>query len=135
MLSDARCTCSDDRKSFLNPCLPSTLTFVETVIAAVTAMHEQAGAPLRCWHYGGDEAKNIHLGPGFQDVAEPEPVDFKGTRPLAGKEDLPCTIRTIVLDLELQGSRCYVTYAVARRALAWQHTALASGDIWPALLR
>ena len=78
---------------------------METVIAAVTAMHEQAGAPLRCWHYGGDEAKNIHLGPGFQDVAEPEPVDFKGTRPLAGKEDLPCTTRTLWLALDLAMDR------------------------------
>ena len=31
-------------------------------------MHAEAGAPLTTWHFGGDEAKNIKLGAGFQDV-------------------------------------------------------------------
>ena len=100
-------------------------------------MHEQAGAPLRCWHYGGDEAKNIHLGPGFQDVAEPEPVDFKGTRQLVGKEDLPCTTRTIWLALAMDRLETRSSYHIDRRALAYMNVApaLASGDGWPALLR
>ena len=51
-------------------------------------MHTEAGAPLRCWHFGGDEAKNIHLGGGFQDATAADPVGFKGKRDLS-KEDLP----------------------------------------------
>ena len=58
------------------------------VVEALVEMHAVAGAPLRCWHYGGDEAKNIHLGAGFQDAGATEPVAFKGNIDIS-QEDLP----------------------------------------------
>lgn len=68
-----------DRQSYLNPCRDASLRFVDKVIGEVAAMHREAGLALRTWHYGGDEAKNILLGNGFQDVDAAEPVDWKGT--------------------------------------------------------
>lgn len=56
-----------DRRSYLNPCLDSSRRFVDKVIGEVARMHAEAGQPLRTWHFGGDEAKNIRLGPGYQD--------------------------------------------------------------------
>ncbi|MDN5970591.1 MAG: carbohydate-binding domain-containing protein, partial [Enterobacterales bacterium] len=56
-----------DRKSYLNPCLDSSKRFVDKVIGEVAQMHKEAGQPLTTWHFGGDEAKNIRLGPGYQD--------------------------------------------------------------------
>ena len=35
-----------DRTSYLNPCMPSSLRFVDKVIAEVQAMHRAAGQPL-----------------------------------------------------------------------------------------
>lgn len=61
-----------DRTSLLNPCLPSTLTFVDKVIDEVRKMHEEAGQPLTTWHFGGDEAKNIRMGGGYTDMSKPE---------------------------------------------------------------
>lgn len=61
-----------DRTSLLNPCLPSTLTFVDKVMLEVRKMHEEAGQPLTTWHFGGDEAKNIRMGGGYTDQAKPE---------------------------------------------------------------
>ncbi len=49
----------------LNPCIPGTYSFLETVVGEVKAMHDEAGAPLDIWHMGGDEANNIFLGAGF----------------------------------------------------------------------
>ncbi len=60
-----------DNLSTLNPFVPGALTFVDEVIGAVASMHEEAGQPLRCWHYGGDEASNVLLGPGFSDTSDP----------------------------------------------------------------
>lgn len=57
-----------DRKSYLNPCLDSSKRFVDKVITEIAKMHNQAGQPLTVWHFGGDEAKNIRLGPGYQDI-------------------------------------------------------------------
>jgi hexosaminidase len=48
---------ADPGRSLLNPCLDSSWNFVRKVIAAIKAMHDAAGAPLRTWHFGGDEAK------------------------------------------------------------------------------
>ena len=31
-------------------------------------MHAEAGQPISTWHFGGDEAKNIHFGNGYQDI-------------------------------------------------------------------
>mgnify|MGYP004516116331 CR=1 FL=1 len=39
----------------LNVCLPSTYHFVDTVVAALSDMHVQAGAPLKTFHLGADE--------------------------------------------------------------------------------
>ncbi|MCP1065202.1 hypothetical protein M5G07_05155 [Serratia symbiotica] len=36
-------------------------------------MHKEAGQPLRTWHFGSDEAKNIRLGAGYTDRVKPEP--------------------------------------------------------------
>lgn len=56
-----------ERKSYLNPCLDSSKRFVDKVIGEMAQMHKEAGMPLNTWHFGGDEAKNIRLGAGFQD--------------------------------------------------------------------
>lgn len=56
-----------DKRSYLNPCLDSSKNFVDKVVSEVMQMHEEAGVPLKTWHFGGDEAKNIRLGAGFQD--------------------------------------------------------------------
>lgn len=56
-----------ERKSYLNPCLDSSKRFVDKVIGEMAQMHKEAGMPLTTWHFGGDEAKNIRLGAGFQD--------------------------------------------------------------------
>lgn len=62
-----------DRTSYLNPCMPSSLRFVDKVIAEVQAMHQAAGQPLTTWHFGGDEAKNIRFGAGYSDIKQPKP--------------------------------------------------------------
>lgn len=56
-----------ERKSYLNPCLDSSKHFVDKVIGEMAKMHKEAGMPLTTWHFGGDEAKNIRLGAGYQD--------------------------------------------------------------------
>jgi hexosaminidase len=55
-----------DRRSYLNPCSSGALNFAGKVIGEIAAMHREAQVPLRVWHFGGDEAKNILLGAGFQ---------------------------------------------------------------------
>ena len=55
-----------DRRSYLNPCSSGALNFAGKVIGEIAAMHREAQVPLRIWHFGGDEAKNILLGAGFQ---------------------------------------------------------------------
>ncbi|CNE87927.1 chitobiase [Yersinia bercovieri] len=60
-----------ERKSYLNPCLDSSKRFVDKVIGEMAQMHKEAGMPLTTWHFGGDEAKNIRLGSGFQDKNGP----------------------------------------------------------------
>lgn len=77
-----------DKQSFINPCMESSKRFVDKVISEVAAMHIEAGAPLTTWHFGGDEAKNIKLGAGFQDVKAQDKVDWKGTIDLS-KQDKP----------------------------------------------
>ncbi|MGD8109633.1 beta-N-acetylhexosaminidase [Vibrio sp. TRT 17S01] len=77
-----------DKQSFINPCMESSTRFVDKVISEVAAMHQEAGAPLTTWHFGGDEAKNIKLGAGFQDVNAEEKVGWKGTIDLS-KQDKP----------------------------------------------
>ncbi|OTA18114.1 beta-N-acetylhexosaminidase [Xenorhabdus vietnamensis] len=60
-----------DRHSYLNPCMDSSKRFIDKVISEVAAMHKEAGLPLNTWHFGGDEAKNIRLGAGYQDKDGP----------------------------------------------------------------
>lgn len=69
-----------DRRSFLNPCGDGARRFASKVIGEMASMHREAGAPLAIWHFGGDEAKNILLGAGFQ------PLD--GTDPGKGRVNL-----------------------------------------------
>jgi hexosaminidase len=57
-----------DRRSFINPCADGAQRFASKVIGEIAAMHREAGAPLSIWHFGGDEAKNILLGAGFQPL-------------------------------------------------------------------
>ncbi|MCV5919171.1 family 20 glycosylhydrolase, partial [Escherichia coli] len=68
--------------------MESSTRFVDKVISEVAAMHTEAGAPLTTWHFGGDEAKNIKLGAGFQDVNAQDKVSWKGTIDLS-KQDKP----------------------------------------------
>lgn len=75
-----------DRTSYLNPCLDSSLRFADKVITEIDLMHRQAGVPLTTWHFGGDEAKNIRLGPGYTDIKQPEPG--KGMKDMS-REDKP----------------------------------------------
>ncbi|EMN7204482.1 beta-N-acetylhexosaminidase [Vibrio parahaemolyticus] len=77
-----------NKQSFINPCMESSTRFVDKVISEVAAMHIEAGAPLTTWHFGGDEAKNIKLGAGFQDVNAEDKVSWKGTIDLS-KQDKP----------------------------------------------
>ncbi|RJX70136.1 beta-N-acetylhexosaminidase [Vibrio sinensis] len=77
-----------DKQSFINPCLDSSTRFVDKVISEVAAMHQEAGAPLTTWHFGGDEAKNIKLGAGFQDSQAADNVDWKGSIDLS-QQDKP----------------------------------------------
>lgn len=68
--------------SFINPCQPGAATFVAKVMDEVAQMHQAAGQPLTAWHYGGDEAKNIMQGGGYQDPAvtkKEELVAWKAT--------------------------------------------------------
>lgn len=77
-----------DRKSYLNPCLDSSKRFVDKIITEIVKMHKEAGQPIATWHFGGDEAKNIHLGAGYQDINAAEKVTWKGTIDQS-KEDNP----------------------------------------------
>lgn len=61
-----------DRSSYLNPCLPSSLRFTDKIISEIQTMHRAAGQPLKTWHFGGDEAKNIRLGAGYSDRNTPK---------------------------------------------------------------
>lgn len=62
----------------LNPCIPGTYNFINTVITDVKAMYTQVGAPLPIWHMGGDEANNVFTGDGFQDVNAADKVPWRG---------------------------------------------------------
>jgi len=49
----------------LNPCMPGTYNFIQTVVDETRAMYSDAGATLDVWHMGGDEANNVQLGNGY----------------------------------------------------------------------
>ena len=67
-----------NRMSYLNPCLDSSQRFVTKIMDEMAKMHVEAGQPLTTWHFGGDEAKNIRLGTGYQDLKSKDKVAFKG---------------------------------------------------------
>ncbi|MGL5949288.1 MAG: family 20 glycosylhydrolase, partial [Aeromonas sp.] len=80
-----------DKMSFINPCQPSATAFVSKVMDEVAKLHQSAGQPLTAWHYGGDEAKNIMLGGGYQDpttVKKEEQVGWRGNTDQT-KQDKP----------------------------------------------
>ncbi|GMM90321.1 beta-N-acetylhexosaminidase [Vibrio fortis] len=77
-----------NKQSFINPCMESSTRFVDKVISEVAAMHQEAGTPLTTWHFGGDEAKNIKLGAGLQDINAEDKVSWKGNIDLS-KQDKP----------------------------------------------
>lgn len=77
-----------NKQSFINPCMESSTRFVDKVISEVAAMHQEAGIPLTTWHFGGDEAKNIKLGAGLQDINAEDKVSWKGNIDLS-KQDKP----------------------------------------------
>jgi hexosaminidase len=68
-----------DKRSFINPCMDSSTKFVDKVITEIQAMHKEAGMPLNTWHFGGDEAKNIKLNAGFQDLNAAEKTAWTGS--------------------------------------------------------
>jgi len=70
----------------LNPCMDSTYKFISKVISEVQLMHQEAGQPLKTWHMGGDEAKNIHLGNGYEQTGGS--TAWKGDKDLT-KESMP----------------------------------------------
>ena len=77
-----------NKQSFINPCMESSTRFVDKVISEVAAMHQEVGTPLTTWHFGGDEAKNIKLGAGLQDINAEDKVSWKGNIDLS-KQDKP----------------------------------------------
>ena len=62
----------------LNPCIAGTYSFIDAVITEVASMYSDAGVALSVWHMGGDEAKNVFKGPGFQDITDGEKINWKG---------------------------------------------------------
>ncbi|WP_321965170.1 family 20 glycosylhydrolase [Paraburkholderia sp. J7] len=73
-----------DRRTDLNPCSDGARRFAGKIIGEIAAMHREAGAPLSIWHFGGDEAKNILLGAGFQARDGGDPA--KGRIDLAAQD-------------------------------------------------
>jgi len=63
----------------LNPCIPGTYNFIETVVTEVKGMYDAAGVPLEIWHMGGDEANNIFKGSGFNSSVQAQ-FDFPWER-------------------------------------------------------
>ena len=62
----------------INPCVDGTYNFINTVVSDVQAMYQDAGVPLDVWHMGGDEANNVFLGGGFQDLSEGSSIPWQG---------------------------------------------------------
>jgi hexosaminidase len=41
--------------NIIDPSLPSTYNFIETVISDIVELYKEAGVPLKSIHFGGDE--------------------------------------------------------------------------------
>ncbi|OCG24859.1 beta-N-acetylhexosaminidase [Gilliamella sp. wkB108] len=67
-----------NRQSYLNPCLDSSKKFANKIITEIAEMHKEAGQPISTWHFGGDEAKNIYFGNGYQDINASPKAEGKG---------------------------------------------------------
>ena len=42
----------------MNPCMNSTYKFMEKIITEIKKMHDEAGQPLKLFHFGGDETSH-----------------------------------------------------------------------------
>ncbi len=62
----------------INPCVPGTYNFLNTVVTEVVAMYNDAGLQLEVFHMGGDEAKNVLEGIGFEDITSGGTVPWQG---------------------------------------------------------
>ncbi len=62
----------------INPCVPGTYNFIQNVVTEVRSMYDDAGVPLDIWHMGGDEARNVLLGGGFEDLSAGSVTPFRG---------------------------------------------------------
>ncbi|UTH74572.1 family 20 glycosylhydrolase [Chromobacterium sp. IIBBL 290-4] len=121
-----------DHRTYLNPCVPGSERFVAKLVSEVAQMHREAGQPLQTWHFGGDEAKNILLGGGFQDVSGSDPGKGKvkmseqdkpwGRSPACQAQIAKGTLRSVD-DLPLRfaqtASRIVAQQGIATMA-AWQ---------------
>jgi hexosaminidase len=58
----------------LNPCLPSTYTFVDKVLTDLVAQHKAAGVPLNRYHLGADETAGAwHGSPACEEFISSNP--------------------------------------------------------------
>ncbi len=62
----------------INPCVPGTYNFLNTVVSEISDMYTSAGLQLEIFHMGGDEAKNVLKGPGFEDLSAGGVTPWKG---------------------------------------------------------
>lgn len=61
--------------NIINPALPSTYRFIETVISDIVGIYREAGVPLTAIHFGGDEV------PGHVWEKSPAYLSFKAIHP------------------------------------------------------
>lgn len=62
----------------LNPCLPATFRFFDTVVGELQAMHADAGVPLETYHIGADETAGAWIeSPACRKLARGGKVDGK----------------------------------------------------------
>lgn len=107
--------------SYINPCQDSTFNFVEKVMTELQLMHQEAGQPLRVYNVGADEAKNIKLGGGFQNVSfSRHPVYnpwkgiiYQGHQNVPGENSQAC-IALIAQDPSVHGAHDLNRYFVKR---------------------
>jgi len=62
----------------INPCVPGTYNFLDTVVSEVSSMYTDAGLALEVFHMGGDEARNVLEGIGFEDTTSGGSTPWQG---------------------------------------------------------
>ena len=62
----------------INPCVPGTYNFINTVVTEMSSMYTDAGLSLDIFHMGGDEARNVLEGIGFEDLSAGGVTPWKG---------------------------------------------------------